>query len=83
MDFVEGGILSIGQITRSAMYVLKYYGPKYEFCCQYHLDWGVKFVSKIVANFYFNNKQKQAEGCDRKDSVESFKTRQQSKYFIL
>ena len=27
LDFVEGDILSIGQVTRSAMYVLKYYGP--------------------------------------------------------
>ena len=63
LDFVEGDILSIGQVTRSAMYVLKYYGPKCEFCCQYHLDWGVKFASKIVVNIYFNNKQKQAKDC--------------------
>ena len=54
--FVEGDILSIGLVTRSAMYVLKYYGPKCEFCCQYHLDWGVKFAPKIVVNVYFNNK---------------------------
>ena len=73
LDF-EGDILSIGQVTRSAMYVLKYCGPKCEFCCQYHLDWGIKFASKIVVNVYFNNKQKQA-----KDSVESFKTRQRRK----
>ena len=33
LDFVEGDILSIGQVTRSAMYVLKYCGPKCEFCC--------------------------------------------------
>ena len=79
LDFVEGDILSTGQVARSAMYVLKYYGPKCEFCCQYHLDWGVKFASKIVVNVYFNNKQKQAKDCVRKDSVESFKTRQQRK----
>ena len=79
LDFVEGDILSIGQVTRSAMYVLKYYGPKCEFCCQYHLDLGVKFASKIVVNVYLNNKQKQAKDCVRKDSVESFKTRQQRK----
>ena len=83
LDFVEGDILSIGQVTRSAMYVLKYYGPKCEFCCQYHLDWGVKFASKIVVNIYFNNKQKQAKDCVRKDSVESFKTHQRRKYLYL
>ena len=83
LDFVEGDILPIGQVTRSAMYVLKYYGPKCEFCCQYHLDWGVKFASKIVVNVYFNNKQKQAKDCVRKDSMESFKTRQRRKQFIL
>ena len=52
LDFVEGDILSIDQVTRSAMYVLKYYGPKCEFCCQYHLDWGIKIASKIVVNIY-------------------------------
>ena len=79
LDFVERDILSIDQVTRSAMYVLKYCGPNCEFCCQYHLDWGVKFASKIVVNVYFNNKQKQAKDCVRKDSVESFKTRQRRK----
>ena len=77
--FVEGDILSIGQVTRYAMYVLKYHGPKCEFCCQYHLGWGIKFASKIVVNVYFNNKQKQAKDCVCKDSVESFKTRQRRK----
>ena len=48
LDFVEGDILSIGQVTRSEIYVLKYYGPKCKFCCPYHLDWGVTFASKIV-----------------------------------
>ena len=79
LDFVEGNILSIGHVTRPPMYVLKYYGPKCEFCCQYNLDWGVKFASKIVVNVYFNNKLKQAKDCARKDSVESFKARQRSK----
>ena len=78
LDF-EGDILSIGQVTRSAMYVLKYCGPKCEFCCQYHLDWGIKFASKIVVNVYFNNKQKQAKDCVCKDSMESFKNRQRRK----
>ena len=59
LDFVECDLLSIDQVTRSAMYVLKYYGPKCEFCCQYHLDWGVKFASKIVINIYLiTNKNK-------------------------
>ena len=79
LDFVEGNILSIGHVTRPPMYVLKYYGPKREFCCQYNLDWGVKFASKIVVNVYFNNKLKQAKDFACKDSVESFKTRQRSK----
>ena len=79
LGFVEGDILSSGQVTRSAMYILKYNGPKCEFCCQYHLDWGVKFASKIVVNVYFNNKQKQAKDCVCKDSVESFETRQRRK----
>ena len=34
LDFVEGDILSTGQDTRSAMYVLKYCRPMFEFCCQ-------------------------------------------------
>ena len=34
LDFVEGGILSTGQVTRSAMYVLKHYDLKCELCCQ-------------------------------------------------
>ena len=70
LGFVEGDILSTGQVTRSPMYVLKYYGSKCELCCQYHLDWGVKFASKIVVNVYFNNKQKQAKDCVRKDSTQ-------------
>ena len=78
-DFVECDILSIGQVTRSAMYILKYYDPKCTFCCQYHLDWGVKFASRIVVNVYFSNKQKQVKDCVHKELVESFKTRQQSK----
>ena len=76
LDFVDSGILSIGQVTRSAMYVLKYCGTKCEFCCQYHLDRGVKFASKIVAHVYFDNKQKQAKDYVRKNSEE---TRQRSK----
>ena len=72
-------VIFYGQLTRFAMYVLKYYGPKCEFCCQYHLDWGVKFASKIVVNVYFSNKQKQAKHCVCKDSMESFKSRQRSK----
>ena len=75
----EGDILSIDQVTRPVMYVLEYYGSKCEFCCEYHLEWGVKFASKIVVNVYFNNKQKQAKDCVRKDSVERFKTRQRRK----
>ena len=59
-DFFEGDILSIRQVTRSELYVLKNYGSKYEFCCQYHLHWRVKFASKIVT-IYFNNKQKQTK----------------------
>ena len=29
LHFVESDVLSNGQVTRSAMYVLKYYGPKW------------------------------------------------------
>ena len=76
LDFVEGDILSMGQVARSAMYVLKCCGPKCEFCCQYHPGWGVKFESKIVVNVYFNNKQKQAKDCVLKSSVESFNPNQ-------
>ena len=36
-------------------------------------------MSKIFVNVYFNNKQKQAKDCVRKDSVESFKVLQRSK----
>ena len=32
-------------------------------CSQHHLNWGVKFAAKIVANVSFNNKQKQAKDC--------------------
>ena len=73
LHFVEGDILSIGQVTRSAMYVLKYYCPKCEFCWQYDLDWGVKFAPKIVVNVCFNNKQEQAKACVHKDSWRALK----------
>lgn len=77
LDFVEKDILSVDcAVTESAMYILSLYSTHTEFCCQFHVDWGVKFASKIIVNIYFNNKQKQSKDVSRKDAIKGFKTRQ-------
>ena len=77
-DFVEKEVLHmLGEsVTKNALYILKYYSPACDFCCPFHLDWGLKFASKIVVNIY---KQKQSKDIIRKEAVSSFKTRQRSK----
>ena len=80
MDFVENDLLKIKyNISKSAMYVLKNYGPCCLFTCDSHEEWGVKFATKIVINIFFNNKQDQSKEIVRKDTVTAFKKRQRTK----
>ena len=79
LDLVEADLVQISTQTQSAIYVLKHYGPQCQFCCDDHIEWGVKFSSKIIVNIFFNNKQKQSKDTVRKDTVTGFKKRQRNK----
>ena len=80
-DFdIEKYILSVPIPVRdAATYVLRKYGPKCDFTCQQHQDWGFHFAVKTVINIHFNNKQKLAADSVRQDSVTGFKKRQRHK----
>ena len=66
-------------IRMVAIFALAQYGSNIAFACQDHFDCTAKLVSKIIANIYFNNKQKLANDMIRKDQLAEFKKRQRSK----
>ena len=66
-------------VAKVASYKLKRYGSFSHFSCNMYHDWSFKFVSKIVFEIFFNNKQKQSKDLVRKETVTGFKKRQRSK----
>ena len=62
-----------------ALYVLKKFGPKPDFTCVLHQDWGLHFGSKMIINCYFNNKRKLAKDSVRQDVVVAFKKSKRQK----
>ena len=60
--------------TRTAAdYVLRKYSQPVRFTCKAHVEWGMKFSSKIITNIFYNNKQKIATDTVRMD-VSGFKS---------
>ena len=80
LDYIENDILAASVPVRKATtYVLQRYGPKCEFTCEEHKNWGFVFATKIVINIFYNNKQKLAADSVRKDAVCGFKKRHRDK----
>ena len=67
-------------VKNAGEFVLKNYGKTtHDFVCIEHLDWGMKFASRIVVNCFYNNKQKLDTDAVRKSDVVAFKKRQRTK----
>ena len=62
-----------------AEYILGTFSPKIEFTCDIHKDWGFRFVTQIIINIIFNNKQKISADTVRKNIIVAFKSRQLGK----
>ena len=63
----------------SATYVIHRYRPESDCTCVSHLDWEFNFVTKIIVNIFFSNKQRMSKDIVRKESVTGFKKRQRTK----
>lgn len=50
-----------------------------DFVCDEHYEWGTKFTNRIVANVFYNNRQKESIDSVRQNGVKSFKQRQRKK----
>ena len=80
LDYIEKYISPLLiPVTKSTTCILRKYGPKCEFTCENHQEWGFTFATKIIINVFFNNKQKLEKGSVRKDTTIGFKKRQRSK----
>ena len=58
----------------AAEYVLRKYSEPPRFTCEAHVEWGMKFSSRIITNIFYNNKQKTATDTVRMDVVSGFKS---------
>ena len=50
-------------------FILRYHCANVLFPCDYHTAWGGQIAQKIIANIYFNNKEKITNNSIRKDAV--------------
>ena len=70
LDYIENDILAtFVPVRKATTYILQKYGPKCEFTCEEHKNWGFVFATKIVINILYNNKQKLAADSVGKDAV--------------
>ena len=65
-------------IKSFAEQILKIYYSSVDFTCEKHQEWGIKYVSRIVINIFYNNLQKETTDSVRKDQVKEFKKRQRT-----
>ena len=83
IDHLEQDIISLGgsqnRVRDVGSYILKMYGPKPDFMCDLHQDWGLHFASKMIMNIFFNNKRKETKAAIRKDDVVKFKATKRRK----
>ena len=82
LDIVDADIQKYQHlcVKNAGEYVLNKYGKTtHNFVCDEHLDWGIKFASRIVVNCFYNNKQKLDTDAVRKSDVVAFKKRQRTK----
>ena len=59
--------------------VLRTYSEPVLFSCEAHIEWGMKFLSRIITNIFYNNKQTIATDTVRMDVFSGFKSRQRFK----
>ena len=80
LDFVETDNVALFlPVKISATYVIYRYRPESDFTCVNHLDWEFNFVTKIIVNIFFSNKQRMSKDIVRKESVTGFKKRERTK----
>ena len=81
LDIVDPIIQRYTKISarEAGEYVIKNYCANDLFTCYEHLEWGIKFASKIIVNVFYNNKQKLDTDLVRKSDVKAFKKRQREK----
>lgn len=81
LDYTEDIVRlhAISDVRGAFTHILEAFASKSDFCCPKHINWGMKFASKIIINTFFNNKQTVAADLARKDSVIGFKKRQRAK----
>ena len=63
--------------------MLRKYSEPVRFTCEAHVEWGMKFSSRIITNIFYNNKQNRATDTVRMDVVSGFKCQQRFKLFIV
>ena len=81
LDFVgdhiqKHEVINVRQVSND---ILHQYGPRVDFTCVDHMEWGFNFATKSIINIFFNNKEKNASDSVRKDAVVDFKKRQRLK----
>ena len=81
LDSVDEKITAFDLVSTriAAEYVLRKYSETVRFTCEAHVEWGMKFSSRIVTNIFYNNKQKIATDTAHMDVVSGFKSRQKFK----
>ena len=65
-------------IKSFAEQIFKIYYCSVDFTSEKHQEWGIKYVSRIVINIFYNNLQKETTDSVRKDQVKEFKKRQRT-----
>ena len=65
-------------IKSFAEQIFKIYYDSVDLTCEKHQEWGIKYVSRIVINIFYNNLQKETTDSVRKDQVKEFKKRQRT-----
>ena len=78
LDYTEDivRLQKISEVRDAYIRILGKFAPKIDFCCDTHINWGLKFASKIVINTYFNNKQTASGDQAREGTLVGFKKRQ-------
>ena len=62
---------------RACEHLFELYAP--DFVCDEHCEWAGKIANRIIVNIFYNNAQKESKDKKRKDNVDKFKKRQQTK----
>ena len=66
-------------VRDAATYILLNCLSSYSFSCEEHIDVAKKFAVRMIANIFYNNKQKINNDSVVKDALTGFKKRQRTK----